>query len=421
MASVDLLSPADQERLRGLRRMKAVALGALLFMAVLFAFGFALQDRITAFAYIRAAAEGGMVGALADWFAVTALFRRPLGLPIPHTAIIPTRKDEIGRNLGEFVETNFLEAGVVRTKLASTPISARLGAWLRQPAHAERIASEGAAVAQGVLRALSDDDVRDVIETLARRHLIEPGWGDPLGGWLERVIDTGAHHGAVDLAAETVEAWLEANPEAFQGLVSRRLPSWVPSIAQRLVDHTVYNEAVTFVRALRTDPAHPARRAIDGYLSRLAQNLQHDDATRGRLEQAKSTLFDSPGVRRLAAEAWGAAKQGLLRELEQPDSALRMRLRDALAEIGARLEEEPSLRARVDTWVTDAAVFIVDRYRHDIASLISDTVERWDPQETTEKIELMVGRDLQYIRLNGTVVGALAGLVIFTIAHALLG
>ncbi|WP_345752298.1 DUF445 domain-containing protein [Microbacterium rhizophilus] len=421
MATLELLSPADQERLRGLRRMKAVALGALIFMAVLFAVGFALQDRVPAFAYVRAAAEGGMVGALADWFAVTALFRRPLGLPIPHTAIIPTRKDEIGRNLGEFVETNFLEGGVVRAKLASTPIAARLGAWLRQPEHAERVATESAAVAQGVLRALSDDDVQDVIESLARRHLIQPGWGDPLGGWLERVIDTGAHHGAVDLAAETVAAWLDANPESFQGLVSRRLPSWVPSIAQRLVDHTVYNEAVAFVGAVQADPDHPARRAIDGYLARLAQNLQHDDATRGRLEQAKTTLFDSPGVRRLAAEAWGAAKQGLLRELEQPDSALRTRLRDALAEIGGRLEDEPGLRARVDTWVTDAAVFVVDRYRHDIASVITDTVERWDPQETTEKIELMVGRDLQYIRLNGTVVGALAGLTIFTIAHALLG
>jgi len=418
---VELLSAADQERLFALRRMKAVALGALIFMAVLFVVGFALQDRMPALAYLRAAAEGGMVGALADWFAVTALFRRPLGLPIPHTAIIPTRKDEIGRNLGEFVETNFLEAEVVRRKLASTPIAARLGAWLRAPEHAERVASEGAAMAQGVLRALSDDDVQDVIESLAREHLIEPGWGEPLGGWLERVIDTGAHHGAVDLAADTVAAWLDANPEVFQGLVSRRLPSWVPSIAARLVDHTVYNEAVAFVGALRADPRHPARGAIDDYLARLALNLQHDPVTRDRLEQAKATLFDSPRVRRLAAEAWGAAKQGLLRELDEPGSALRTRARDALVEIGERLQNEPSLRSRVDDWVTDAAVFLVERYRSDIASLITETVERWDPQETTEKIELMVGRDLQYIRLNGTVVGALAGLVIFTIAHALLG
>ena len=418
---LELLSPADQSRLRALRRMKAVALGALVFMALVFVTGFVLQNDIDAFAYVRAAGEGGMVGALADWFAVTALFRRPLGLPIPHTAIIPNRKDEIGRNLGEFVETNFLEGGVVRAKLASTPMAARLGSWLRQPEHAERVATEAAAMAQGVLRALSDDDVQDVIESLARQHLIEPGWGDPLGTWLERVIETGAHHGAVDLAADSVAAWLAANPESFAGLVSRRLPSWVPSVAQRLVDHTVYNEAVTLVQAVRADPDHPARKAIDGYLSRLAENLQHDEVTRGKLEQAKATLFDSPGVRRLAAEAWGAAKQGLLRELEKPDSGLRGRIRDALAEIGGRLEDEEALRGRVDAFVTDAAVFLVDRYRHDIASLITDTVERWDPQETTEKIELMVGRDLQYIRLNGTVVGALAGLAIFTVAHALFG
>lgn len=418
---VELLSAADQERLSALRRMKAVALGALLFMAVLFVVGFAMQDRMPAMAYLRAAAEGGMVGALADWFAVTALFRRPLGLPIPHTAIIPTRKDEIGRNLGEFVETNFLEAEVVRRKLASTPIAARLGGWLSRPEHAERVASEGAAMAQGVLRALSDDDVQDLIESLAREHLIQPGWGEPLGGWLERVIETGAHHGAVDLAADTVSAWLDANPGVFHGLVSRRLPSWVPSVAARLVDHTVYNEAVAFVAALRADPGHPARAAIDDYLTRLAYNLQHDPVTRDRLEQAKATLFDSPRVRRLAAEAWGAAKQGLLRELDEPGSALRTRARDALVEIGRRLEAEPALRARVDDWVTDAAVFIVERYRSDIASLITETVERWDPQETTEKIELMVGRDLQYIRLNGTVVGALAGLLIFAVAHALLG
>ncbi|WP_188756560.1 DUF445 domain-containing protein [Microbacterium album] len=416
-----LLSPADEERRRRLRRMKAIALGALLLMAALFVVGFAFQQEVPALAYLRAAAEGGMVGALADWFAVTALFRRPLGLPIPHTAIIPTRKDEIGRNLGEFVETNFLEADVVRAKLATTPIAARLGGWLRQPDNAERVASEGSALAQGVLRALSDEDVQDVIESLARSHLIEPGWGEPIGGWLERVIESEAHHGAVDLAAETVAAWLEANPDAFDGLVSRRLPSWVPSVAQRLVDQTVHHEAVTFVNAVQADPEHPARRAIDAYLARLADNLQHDPVTRARLEQAKSTLFDSPRIRRLAGEAWDVAKQGLLRELADPESGLRERIRAALVEIGARLEEDPTLRTRVDTWVTDAAVFVVERYRHDIASLITDTVERWDPKETTDKIELMVGRDLQFIRLNGTVVGALAGLTIYAIAHALLG
>ncbi|WP_136054322.1 DUF445 domain-containing protein [Microbacterium sp. K24] len=414
------LSPADQERLRALRRMKAVALGALVFMAVAFVFAFAFQERLPWLSYVRAAAEGGMVGALADWFAVTALFRRPLGLPIPHTAIIPSRKDEIGRTLGEFVETNFLAADVVRTKLSSTAIALRAGEWLREKGHAERVGAEGATIATAVLNALSDDDVRDLLTDLAREHLVEPEWGPPAGIWLEKIVAADAHHGAVDLAVENIGRWLEANAESFSGLVSRRLPGWVPKLAHRFVDDTVYNEAIKFVHAVQADPQHPARIAIDGYLSRLADNLQNDPDTRAKLENAKASLFDSPRVGALAAEAWNTAKNGLLTSLADPESGLRRRAVQALQEVGERLTTDAALQHRVDTWISDAAVFLVDRYRHDIASIITDTVERWDPAETTEKIELMVGRDLQYIRLNGTFVGALAGLAIFTIAHALI-
>ncbi|WP_426181468.1 DUF445 domain-containing protein [Microbacterium sp. TWP3-1-2b2] len=415
-----LLSPADQERLRALRRMKAIAIGALVFMAIVFVIAFAFQERLGWLGYVRAAAEGGMVGALADWFAVTALFRHPLGLPIPHTAIIPNRKDEIGRTLGEFVETNFLAADVVRTKLATTAIARRAGEWLQQPPHAERVAAEGATIATAVLNALSDDDVRDLIADLAREHLVQPEWGPPAGVWLEKIVDADAHHGAVDLAADSIATWLDANAESFTGLVSRRLPSWVPRLAHRLVDDTVYHEAVKFVHAVQSDPHHPARLAIDGYLARLADNLQNDPATRAKLENAKASLFDSPRVGALAAEAWNTAKAGLLTALADPASGLRVRAATAVQEVGERLTTDAALQTRVDTWVSEAAVFLVDRYRHDIASIITDTVERWDPAETTEKIELMVGRDLQYIRLNGTVVGALAGLAIFSIAHAVI-
>lgn len=415
-----LLSPADQERLRALRRMKAIAIGALVFMAVLFVIAFWLESRQPWLSYVRAAAEGGMVGALADWFAVTALFRRPLGLPIPHTAIIPNRKDEIGRTLGEFVETNFLAADVVRTKLASTAIAHRAGEWLQQTPHAERVAAEGATIATAVLNALSDDDVRDLITDLAREHLVQPEWGPPAGVWLEKIVDADAHHGAVDLAADSIATWLDSNAESFTGLVSRRLPSWVPRLAHRFVDDTVYHEAVKFVHAVQADPRHPARLAIDGYLARLADNLQNDPETRAKLENAKASIFDSPRVGALAAEAWNTAKAGLLTALADPESGLRVRAARAVQEVGERLTTDAALQTRVDTWVSEAAVFLVDRYRHDIASIITDTVERWDPAETTEKIELMVGRDLQYIRLNGTVVGALAGLAIFAIAHAVI-
>ncbi|QAY58651.1 DUF445 domain-containing protein [Microbacterium protaetiae] len=415
-----LLSPADRVRRGALRRMKAIALGALIFLAIVFAVSFALEERLPALAYVRAAAEGGMVGALADWFAVTALFRHPLGLPIPHTAIIPTRKDEIGHTLGEFIETNFLSGPVVRAKLESTSIARRLGGWLAEPAHAERVAAEASGVAAAVLTALSDADVQDVLEDLAREHLVAPEWGPPAGAWLARVTDAGAHHGAVDLAVDSIASWLEANRPSFEGLVSRRLPGWVPKLAHRFVDDTVYHEAVKFVAAVRADPRHPARTAIDDYLARLADRLQHDPAMIGRVEDAKSTVFDSPRVRELAARVWETAKSGLLVSLADPASGLRTRATAALAEIGGRLQTEPALQRRVDGWVTDAAALLVDRYRHDIASIITDTIERWDAAETTEKIELMVGRDLQYIRLNGTVVGALAGVAIFTVAHLIL-
>lgn len=417
----DLLSPADQVRRRGLNRMKAVALGALIVMAVLFVVGFIGQQQVPGLAYLRAAAEGGMVGALADWFAVTALFRHPLGVPIPHTAIIPSRKDEIGRSLGEFVETNFLSASVVRGKLASAGIAARLGEWLRSAENSRRVGAEAATMAAGVLTALSDEEAQEMLSVIARDQLIAPEWSPALGSWLGRIVDADAHRTAVDLAAENLESWLTQNREAFTGLVSGRLPSWLPRVAARLVDDTVYSEALTFVRAVRAQPEHPARRAISGYLARLADNLQHDPETIGRFEDAKLAVFDSPRMRELAAQAWNTAKAGLLTALADPASGLRVRVDAALAQVGERLAAEPSLQQRVDTWVTDAAVFLVDRYRHDIASIITDTVERWDAQETTEKIELLVGRDLQYIRLNGTVVGALAGLTIFTVAHALLG
>ncbi|MDQ4213854.1 DUF445 domain-containing protein [Microbacterium capsulatum] len=419
-APTALLSLADRERLRALRRMKAVALTALGVMTLAFIVAFWLQGRYPGLAYLRAAAEGGMVGALADWFAVTALFRRPLGLPIPHTAIIPNRKNEIGRTLGEFVETNFLSDEVVRTKLGETAIARRLGAWLVMPEHAERVAAEGSTIAAAVLRALSDDDVRDLIADLAREHLVEPEWGTPAGAWLERIVAADAHRDAVDLAVDSIATWLNGNAAAFHGLLSRRLPSWMPRLAHRFVDEAAYNEAVRFVRAVQTDPRHPARRALDGYLARLARNLQHDPATRARLEHAKAAVFDSPRVGALAAEAWNTAKAGLLAALADSDSGLRHRATAAVADIGHRLATEDGLQHRVDTWATDAAVFLVDRYRHDIASIITDTVERWDPAETTEKIELMVGRDLQYIRLNGTVVGALAGLAIFAVANAVI-
>ena len=195
----------------------------------------------------------------------------------------------------------------------------------------------------------------------------------------------------------------------------------MPSLAHRFVDDTAYKEAVKFVSAVQADKDHQARHAIDAYLAKLADNLQHDPVTMAKLEDAKSAVFDSPRVRELAGEAWNTVKMGLLESLENPASTLRARIDAAIFDFGQRLTRDEALQARLDAWITQAAVFVVERYKHDIASIITDTVERWDPSETTEKIELMVGKDLQFIRLNGTIVGSLAGVLIYTIAHAVLG
>ncbi len=408
--------PTDAERAAALRRMKRVATAMLVGAAAVFAVSFALQDAVPWLAYVRAAAEGAMVGAIADWFAVTALFRHPLGLPIPHTAIIPTRKDEIGASLGAFVEDEFLSDEVIVGKLQSVGISRRLGRWLADPSNADRLTAEASVAARGILTLLGDDDVEDVIEKLARRHVFAPQWGPAIGRVGARLVAAGQQRTAIDVVLEKAEEWLEAHPDAVGGMVSERLPRWLPGFVDRFVDGRAHREVLGFVRSVREDRGHPLRQAIDRYLADLTEDLQHDPATISRVEQLKGELLDSPRVREFAGEAWASIKETLDEALADAGSELRTGLRSAVVEVGMRLEVDAELAAKVDAWLTDAAAYVVRNYRSEIAGVITETVERWDPRETTEKIELQVGRDLQFIRINGTVVGALAGLAIFTVA-----
>ncbi|TFC96254.1 MULTISPECIES: DUF445 domain-containing protein [Cryobacterium] len=412
------LSPQDAERLTALIRMKRLALGLLLLMAVVFAAAFALQESYPWLQYVRAAAEGGMVGAIADWFAVTALFRYPLGLRIPHTNIIASRKDEIGSSLGEFVETNFLSESVIRGKLESMGASRRLGAWLSEEDNARRLTDEVAVAGAGLLNLLSDDAIKDLIETVARENLLKPEWAPPIGRVGERLVESGQQHAAVDLLLERAEAWLLAHPEAFGRAVSERLPSWMPGFVDKLVDDKAHREVLAFMATVRADAAHPLREAIDRYLGELTHDLQHEPAMIGRVEALKLELLDSARLREFASETWEAVKISLVAALGDSESGLRSGIRSTVMEVGGRLISDPALSARIDRWLADTASYIVRRYRHEIAGVITETVARWDAAETSEKIELQVGKDLQFIRINGTVVGALAGLLIFAAAQA---
>ncbi|WP_461188888.1 DUF445 domain-containing protein [Arthrobacter sp. Z4-13] len=415
------LSAGDAEKAAALRKMKLVALGLLIAMAVIFVFAFALQKEYPWLQYVRAAAEGGMVGALADWFAVTALFKYPMGIKIPHTAIIPRRKDQIGASLGEFVETNFLSEQVVQDKLASVNIARRAGEWLATPAGAERVAKEGAAVIRGAFKVLNDDDVQAVIEGMVRKHLLTPPWGPPVGRMAERIFHDGHHHKLVDLLVDRAADWVDDNHDTVTHLVSDRSPTWVPQFVDGLVGDKVYVEILKFVRAVQANPNHEVRQSIDKYLNDLAQDLQHDPAMIARAEDIKAQVLGDPEVQELASRTWGTVKNALLGAVDDPDSDLTIKFKAAVRDFGSRLVNDPELAGKVNAWIGDAAGYLVRTYRSDIAGVITDTVARWDAEETSQKIELQVGKDLQFIRINGTVVGSLAGLTIFTVAHLIFG
>lgn len=415
------LSAGDAEKAAALRRMKLVALGLLIAMAIIFVFAFAFQKEYPWLQYVRAAAEGGMVGALADWFAVTALFKYPMGIKIPHTAIIPRRKDQIGASLGEFVETNFLSEQVVQDKLASVNIARKAGEWLSGPGGAERVAKEGAAVIRGAFKVLNDDDVQAVIEGMVRRHLLAPPWGPPVGRMAERIFADGHHHKLVDLLVDRAADWVDDNHETVTRLVSDRSPTWVPQFVDGLVGDKVYVEILKFVRAVQSDPNHQVRQQIDKYLSDLAQDLQHDPAMIARAEDIKAQVLGDPEVRELASRTWGTVKNALLSAVEDPGSELTVKFKAAVRDFGTRLVSDAELAGKVNAWIGDAAGYLVRTYRSDIAGVITETVARWDAEETSRKIELQVGKDLQFIRINGTVVGSLAGLAIFSAAHLVFG
>ncbi|WP_433274934.1 DUF445 domain-containing protein [Actinosynnema sp. CS-041913] len=398
--------------------MKLVATGFFLAATAIFIVALLFEEGGPAWVgYLRAAAEAGMVGALADWFAVTALFRRPLGLPIPHTAIIPSRKDTFGDALGSFVGTNFLSEDVVRDKLRRVGVAQRVGVWLAEPDHAERVTSELANVVKGAITVLRDDDVQAIVEQAVVRRLTDQPWGPPLGRLLGQVLTDGAHHKLVDLMCDRAYDWVRDNHDKIIGLVTERSPVWSPKFMDSLLGDKVYTELLNFAWAVKTDVNHPMRQAVDHFLISFSTDLQHDPATMHRADAVKQQVIDHPDVQRLIGSAWGTAKGMLLTAAEDPSSELRKRMREGLLSFGRRLVSDESMRAKVDGWLEGAAGHVVGNYRDEITTLITDTVERWDAEETSRKIELQVGRDLQFIRINGTVVGALAGLVIYTIGQ----
>ena len=412
---------ADAERLRGLRQMKAVALGFLIGATVLFLlcrWGQA-QGGPAWIGYVGAAAEAGMVGALADWFAVTALFRHPLGLKIPHTAIIKRKKDQLGEGLGAFVRENFLSPDVVETKLRDAEIAGRLGKWLAEPEHAARVATETATVLRAGVELLNDEDIQHVIDRTIVKRLAEPQWGPPVGRVLAQLLAEHRQEALIQLLCDRAFEWaLNAGP-TIDRVVLRDSPTWSPKFVDHLVGDRIHRELMDFTDKVRRDPDHELRQSATRFLFEFASDLQSDPATISRAETVKEQLMERDEVTRAAETAWKTLKRLMLDGVDDPSSALRGRIADSVVRIGESLRDDAELRDKVDNWIVRGAQHLATQYGAEATTIITDTIERWDAEEASRRIELHVGRDLQFIRINGTVVGALAGLVIYTIAQIL--
>lgn len=408
------LTPADHARADGLRRMRLVALSLLVFAAVVF---IATLHRGGAWGYVNATAEAAMVGALADWFAVTALFRHPLGLPIPHTALIPKKKDVFAKSLEDFVVGYFLTGDAVSERYISSGATARIGRWLADRGHSERLVQEGSTIVARGLERIDEEEIRALVQrSLLPRLTAEPI--SPLAGaLLEQVVADRVHHQLVDLVLAEANTWLLENPRTFMDLISERAPSWAPSWVNDLVTDRLHTEAVKWVRDVRDNPQHRVRIAFDALLADLATNLQEDPATMARAEALKERFLTHPQTTDTAVSLWEVLRRTLLAALDDPQGQVRRRAVVELIRLGRRLEHDPELRATVDRRVGEALSSLVQTYGPELAPVISQVIARWDGKEASERIELHVGRDLQFIRINGTIVGGLAGLVIHTLAQ----
>ena len=403
----------EEEKLAGLRRMKRLPLLLLGLMVLLF---FLTLHRPEAWAgWLHAFAEAGMVGALADWFAVVALFRHPLGIPIPHTAIIPKRKNEIGASMARFVAEHFLHPEAVRKKLESVNLARNSAKWLKTPHGHDRVLELGVRTARWVLGALSEERVRDFIRRLGSRQLDEVNLAPLLGRVLQWLVEDGKHQQVFTQALRFGIVLLHDNRETIRGNVQRESPWWLPGFVDDRIVVEMMNRIEVLLLEMSLDSEHEMRSDFDHWMMTWAADLQHSPDYRRWGEHLKQDLMENEELQDYLYSLWSDLANGLERDLDDPESSVRRQLGELLHGLADELEKDEAMQAWVNGWLADSAVAAVDENRHAIASLISDTVESWDADETSYRVELAIGQDLQYIRINGTLVGGLVGLVIHAI------
>ena len=398
----------------GAAGMKLAATGLLVLMAAVFAVTRALEPRYPWLAFVKAFAEAAMVGGLADWFAVTALFRHPLGLPIPHTAIIPRNKDRIGETLATFIRDNFLIPSVVARRMRNIDVAGAVGRFLQTPA------GEGTRIRAGASRLIADifeslDDerlggiVKGAVATRIRKMEVSP----LLGHALASAINEDRHVPMLEAAIRWTARALDANEPLIREMVHKKA-NWVLKLAgldAKLADAIVDGLKKLTVE-MSTDPAHPVRIKIEEALAQLANDLQTRPETRERVEAIKEQLLDNKSVSLWIDAIWQKGRESIIKAARNPDAVLAGKLGEVLKSMGATLESDSRIRAAINQFARRAVVGLSASYGGSMVKLVSETVRTWDARTVTARLEAAVGRDLQYIRINGTLVGGLVGVVI---------
>jgi uncharacterized membrane-anchored protein YjiN (DUF445 family) len=405
--------PMDGDKARDLRRMKRIPLLLLLLMALLFAA--TLHNPAAWAGWLHAFAEAGMVGALADWFAVVALFRHPLGLPIPHTAIIPNRKNDIGESMARFVAEHFLEPAVVRRKLSETNLAEFVVNWLRSEKGQRSIQDFGTAALGWVFKALHEERVRRFFSRLSSKQLANISLAPMLGSTLEWLVRGQRHQQILTQVLRQAIVLVHEHRDAIRARVQQESPWWVPGFVDDRILKKILERIEHQLFEMALDPDHALRERFNGWVQRLAHDLKTNPEHIRLGEDIKQQLLANDELQDYLYGLWSDFATYVEADIEKPDSDIRQQLGQWLSGIAEELEADPDMQAWINDWLVDAITQIVGRNSTQIASLISDTVKTWDGEDTSRRVELAIGRDLQFIRINGTLVGGLVGLLIHAI------
>jgi len=399
-----------------LKAMKRRATLLLVAASVLFVVARTFESHYPWVGVIRATMEAAMVGGLADWFAVTALFRHPLGIPIPHTAIVPARKDRVGRTLGAFVQRNFLTREVIEHRLRTMEVGRRLAEWLADPENARMISRNAASAMSSAAVMLDDEDVQAAIDRGLAGRVRALRLAPLLGRMLAMMTEDDRHQEVLDEVIRLASRTVNDNAEVIRERIEQETPWWIPSAVDDKIFKRVLGAIQRLLGELNAEPEHPLRLRFDEALHRFIDQLNTSPEFAAKVDAWKEDFLDNDAARRFSASLWQDAKEALARYAANPESKAPGAIEHALTGFGRKALDDPQLMAKMDEFVVDVAVFLVARYQDEVADLIASTVAAWDPELTSRRVELAIGRDLQFIRINGTIVGGLAGTAIYLLS-----